>query len=159
MAWSQKVFWLWSHCQQKVPNYSTEQKIWISCLLLWARNLNFLHRGVIWHLLLPMEQNTKFLLRLSHFDKRGISLTFSPDFVPPPCEISLSYSKLWNPIHPGTNPWKILRIGGFEKITFHESTKSQISLTNLWGTILMITLVFSSKLHLRKHLQHLHAFD
>ena len=35
---AKKVFWLWSHCLQKVPNYSLEQKIWIS--FLWARNSN-----------------------------------------------------------------------------------------------------------------------
>ena len=30
VASSQKVFWLWSHCQQKVPKNSPEQTIWIS---------------------------------------------------------------------------------------------------------------------------------
>ena len=28
---SRKVFWLWFHCQQKLPNHSPKQKIWISC--------------------------------------------------------------------------------------------------------------------------------
>ena len=53
VAWSQKVFWLWPHCQQKVPNYSPEQKIWKSCLLL---NSNFL-LGVIWHLSFRWQWN------------------------------------------------------------------------------------------------------
>ena len=40
--------------QQKVPNYSLEQKIGISCLLKRAVNSNFLLRGVIWHFLVAM---------------------------------------------------------------------------------------------------------
>ena len=56
MPYTQKVFLIWSHCQQKVPNHSPEYKIRISCLLLGtgAGNSNFLLRRVIWHLLLVM---------------------------------------------------------------------------------------------------------
>ena len=45
----QKISRCLSHCQTMVPNHSPEQKIWISCLLLWAVNSNFLLRTVIWH--------------------------------------------------------------------------------------------------------------
>ena len=54
VAYSQKVFWLWTHCQKKVQNLSPEQKIWISYLMNMVGNSNFLFRGVIWHLLLAM---------------------------------------------------------------------------------------------------------
>ena len=54
LAYSQKVFWLWSHSQKKVQNLFPEQKIWINYLTNRAGNSNFLFRGVIWHLLLAM---------------------------------------------------------------------------------------------------------
>ena len=46
VAKSQKVFLIWSHCQQKVPNYSPEQKIWISCLLKTAGEFKFSTQGI-----------------------------------------------------------------------------------------------------------------
>ena len=42
VAQSQRVYRLWSHCQQKVQNYFPEQKISMSCLLKRAGNSNLL---------------------------------------------------------------------------------------------------------------------
>ena len=61
----------WSNCQLKVPNHSSEQKIWISCLLLWAEYSNFLFREVIWHLLLAkikiLSEIKPLLMNLVYF--------------------------------------------------------------------------------------------
>ena len=56
-----------SHCQQKLPNHFPEQKIWTWCLLTRAGHSNVLLRGVIWHFLLAMGPNSKYLLRSTHF--------------------------------------------------------------------------------------------
>ena len=66
VAQSQKVFKLWSHCQQKVPNHSPEQKISINGLLKREGNSNFLLKAVIRHLLSAMGRKSKYFLRLSH---------------------------------------------------------------------------------------------
>ena len=42
-----------------MTNYSPEQKICISCLLLWVGNSSFLLRRVIWHLLVKIPSETK----------------------------------------------------------------------------------------------------
>ena len=44
VAESQKVLLLCSHCQQKVPNHSHEQRIWIIYLPIWVGNSNFWFR-------------------------------------------------------------------------------------------------------------------
>ena len=49
-----------------MPNLSPEQKISISCLLKRAGNWNFLFKGKIWHLLMAMLPNSKYLLSNGH---------------------------------------------------------------------------------------------
>ena len=81
---SRKAFWLWSYCQQNVPNLTPEQK---KCLLKRAGNSNFLLRGKNWHLLLaiwpkvkiPSEINQPLssLLAGSHHQFRKLLVRFS----------------------------------------------------------------------------------
>ena len=96
VAWSQKVFWLWPHCQQKVPNYSPEQKIWISCLLLiqifcsgeWFGTLAFVGNGTKYTI--PSEIKPPLIKEGSHL--------FFPQILYP------LHAKSVHPIHPRTNP-------------------------------------------------------
>ena len=50
LALSQKILEDFYFSKKDIPNHYREQKIWMSCLLFWARNSNFLLRIVIWNI-------------------------------------------------------------------------------------------------------------
>jgi len=85
VASSQKVFWLWSHCQQQVlrrkfPAHNS--KIFIQ---------KFSLRRVIRHLLLAIGPKSKFFLRLNHLYIMYSTPTFSKLGLKPPFKNILGY--------------------------------------------------------------------